>query len=313
MLKMRNLGILSLGALLLMQACGSEASYETTESGVQYRFITDAGGETPQDGEVLTLNMRYVDAEDSVLFDSNDQGAPVPIQYNDTLWRNSGSIEEGFRMLKKGDSLEMKVKAEELYAKTFGVPVPDGVDGSSDVTFYIGVVDVQSEDEYREHQMKQYERQQEELSKRMDGQLDEDVEQIDAYLSENNINAQQTESGLRYVIKKEGSGKKPSSGDTVKVEYTGKLLNGEVFDSSIESVAKENDIYNEGRTYEPLEFVHDQGMMIPGFDEGVAYLGEGGEAQLFIPSPLGYGERAAGEKIQPFSILVFDIKVVEVQ
>jgi FKBP-type peptidyl-prolyl cis-trans isomerase len=130
-------------------------------------------------------------------------------------------------------------------------------------------------------------------------QLKDDIEIIEQYLAENNITAQSTESGLRYVIELEGSGDHPEPGDNVKVHYTGTLLDGTKFDSSLDR-------------NEPLEFAIGRRQVIQGWDEGIALLKPGGKGTLFIPSPLAYGERGAGGVIAPNSVLKFDVELVEV-
>lgn len=79
------------------------------------------------------------------------------------------------------------------------------------------------------------------------------------------------------------------SGDRVSVDYTGTLQNGKVFDTSIESVAKQNDIYMPGRQYKPLPFTVGKGEMIQGFDEGVIGMKVGETKILTIPPEKGYG------------------------
>ena len=80
-----------------------------------------------------------------------------------------------------------------------------------------------------------------------------------------------------------GDSRVVKTGDTVQVDYTGKLENGTVFDTSIEEVAKQADIYVNGRTYAPLTFVAGAGQMIKGFDEGVIGMKVGEEKTITIP------------------------------
>ncbi len=130
-------------------------------------------------------------------------------------------------------------------------------------------------------------------------QMDKDIEIIDQYLKDNNIAAQSTESGLRYVIEVEGSGNNPESGQNVSVHYTGMLLNGTKFDSS----------HDRGN---PLPFAIGQGQVIQGWDEGIALLKKGGKGTLYIPSPLAYGPRGAGADIPPNAVLKFEVELVDV-
>ncbi len=79
-------------------------------------------------------------------------------------------------------------------------------------------------------------------------------------------------------------------GDTVRVHYVGRHETGEVFDTSREDVAKENDLYDERREYEPLEFTAGAGEVVEGFDEGLLGMEEGEEDDIEVPPEKGYGE-----------------------
>jgi FKBP-type peptidyl-prolyl cis-trans isomerase len=299
-MKLRNFFTLAaFAATLMLSACdtGSENTFETTETGLQYSFVEEGEGDMPEVGQILLLNMTYTTADDSLLFSTDQQGGPVPIEV-DTA--SQGPVQEGFNMLQAGDSVIFKVNAEALFVNTFETQVPDFIDPQSDITFNIGVEDVMSQEDFRAYQMEMMRKQQEEMLAQQSEQMAIDSTKIEDYLSQNNIDAQATESGLRYTIQQEGSGISPSPGDTVYVHYTGKLLDGEQFDSS----------YDRG---EPLAFPIGQGMVIPGWDEGIALLQEGGEATLYIPSPLAYGPRARGNVIKENSILVFDVELVDVK
>ena len=107
----------------------------------------------------------------------------------------------------------------------------------------------------------------------------------------------QTRSGLQYMVLKEGTGIKPGPTDTVTVHYTGKLIDGTVFDSSVER--------NEPASF-PLDGV------IPGWTEGLQLMSEGSKYRLFIPSELAYGSNGAGDLILPNSTLIFDVELIKV-
>lgn len=109
-----------------------------------------------------------------------------------------------------------------------------------------------------------------------------------------------TASGLEYVEVVAGTGAQAQTGKIVQVHYTGKFLNGKVFDSSIPRG-------------EPLEFRLGAGRVIKGWDEGIALMKVGGKAILTIPPQLAYGERGAGGVIPPNATLVFDVELVGVK
>ena len=108
----------------------------------------------------------------------------------------------------------------------------------------------------------------------------------------------QTKSGLQYMVLKEGTGVKPGPTDKVTVHYTGKLIDGTVFDSSVENG-------------EPVTFPLDG--VIPGWTEGLQLMSEGSKYRLFIPSELAYGSKGAGDKILPNSTLIFDVELIKVE
>lgn len=111
---------------------------------------------------------------------------------------------------------------------------------------------------------------------------------------------QSTPDGLEYWDIKVGSGATAKPGDTVSVQYTGWLLDGKKFDSSVDR-------------HEPFSFTLGQGQVIKGWDEGVAGMKVGGKRQLRIPPSLGYGSRGAGGVIPPNATLIFDVELVGVQ
>ena len=149
------------------------------------------------------------------------------------------------------------------------------------------------------------------LEKERVEQAEKDKKAIMAYLGKNNISACSTQTGLFYCIDQPCEGVAITKGKTVKVHYTGKLLDGTIFDTSLESVAKANNTYNANRKYEPLEIKAGLGQVIPGFDEGLLLLKKAQKARFFIPSALAYGKKQLGI-IVPNSVLLFEIEVVDV-
>ena len=119
---------------------------------------------------------------------------------------------------------------------------------------------------------------------------------MDKYIADNKIMAKPTTSGLIYIETKKGSGANPNVTDIVTVHNTGKLLDGTVFDSSVERG-------------QPAEFALNQ--VIPGWTEGLQLMKKGGKAQLLIPSSIAYGPRGAGERIPPYSPLLFEVELID--
>lgn len=125
-----------------------------------------------------------------------------------------------------------------------------------------------------------------------------------------------SKTGLEYVITKKGNGKKPTNGQNVYIHYAGFLENGQLFDSSIESVCQTFGTFDANRAaqngYQPIPFqAGRKDGMIPGFIEGLEKLSFGDKAVLFIPSKLGYGEAGAGGVIPPNANIIFEIELLE--
>ena len=119
-------------------------------------------------------------------------------------------------------------------------------------------------------------------------------EQILEYLQQNQLSASSTPSGLFYIIEETGTDPKPTSTSEVTIDYHGYLLDGTVFDSSVDRG-------------EPLTISLTQ--TIAGWREGIPLFGTGGRGTIFIPASLGYGSRGSGA-IPPNAVIAFDIRLI---
>lgn len=130
-----------------------------------------------------------------------------------------------------------------------------------------------------------------------EGQLN--LESGNAFLEENKSRegVNTTASGLQYEVITEGTGPKPSADDRVRVHYHGTLIDGTVFDSSVDRG-------------EPAVF--GVGQVIPGWTEALQLMPVGSKWKIYIPSDLGYGERGAGADIGPNTALIFEVELLEI-
>jgi len=305
----KSIVAVSLVAMLLV-ACSTT---KETKSGFKYNVVRAGDGKLPATGEILILNMTFKDAKDSVWSDSRKADFPTMVQKQDSVPQGD-IVLEIFQMLTKGDSVTFQVSSKDLFEKTFKSPIPAGVDSLGLFTFQIGVTDVISEEDAKKMQTEFMAKLNEKEALKQQEQLAIDTVLIDAYLKEKSIVAQKTASGLRYVIEKKGKGYNAMPGQTVRVNYSGFLLDGRCFDSSIESVARANNVYNEARApYEPIEIVLGYRQVIQGWEEAISLMNKGSKMTFFIPSGLAYGPQQRSELILANSVLKFDMELVDIK
>jgi FKBP-type peptidyl-prolyl cis-trans isomerase FklB len=144
-------------------------------------------------------------------------------------------------------------------------------------------------------QMYMQQKQEEELKNQYSAEIEEGKAFLDSISKAPGVNL--TESGLRYEVIVMGEGSKPVETDTVRVHYTGTLLDGTIFDSSVDRG-------------EPVEFPVTG--VIKGWVEALQLMPVGSKFRLYIPYELAYGARGAGATIRPFSTLVFDVELLEI-
>ncbi|MBQ2539198.1 MAG: FKBP-type peptidyl-prolyl cis-trans isomerase [Bacteroidales bacterium] len=144
----------------------------------------------------------------------------------------------------------------------------------------------------------EFEKRQRAEQDKMMASKDDNIAAGKKFLTENALNKSiyTTKSGLQYKIVKKGNGKKPKATDKVRVHYTGTLIDGTKFDSSIDRG-------------EPMEFPLNA--VIPGWTEGLQLMDEGSKYILYIPYNLGYGDQPAGI-IPPGSTLIFEVELLKI-
>lgn len=290
-MSIRNLGTAAL-LMAILASCGKNR-VQVADSGLKYQIHEqNEQARKAKVGDIMTLQLILKNGKDSVLRDTHKEPAPLQIMLQVPPFK--GAFEEGLAMLGKGDSATFYVSADSLFSKAMQ-PMPPGVTKGSDISFTVKINDVQNEQEFTK-------------ARQLAGEKQKTIDEkkIADYLAKNGLTdkAQKTESGLYYVITQPGPGPKPSRGDNVKVHYTGKLLDGKVFDSSLNNPRNPQN--------KPIEFQVGIGMVIPGWDEGLQLIPKGSKATFIIPSGLAYGPQGSPPVIPGNSVLVFDVELIDV-
>lgn len=296
---MNKITILLGSALLVgLTSCNKSKyeGYETAENGLSYKFYThDEKGTKVVEGDGVAF--RYIFklmSNDSVLVNSANASQDGSGVTKFIMPKSSfqGSLEDAMMMMAVNDSASFIVSADSFYLKTQKAPsLPPFLKPGDMLKVEIKMVEIKTKKELEENQKQQ----EAEMAKMAEGEKP----QIAQYVSDKKITTTPTASGLYYTETAKGKGALVKAGNEVTVNYTGKLLNGTEFDSSV------------GKP-EPFKFIVGQGMVIPGWDEALQLMAKGGKATLLIPSNLGYGARGAGGVIPPFAPLVFEIELLDI-
>jgi len=296
----KNLVFLTVAALAF---AGCNGGFKKGDNGMMYKIYTDKPGATIKTGDFVSLNLTAKTDKDSLLGSSYEMGRPAQLLVAKPLYK--GDLYSGLMLLSEGDSAALKIDADTSFKKS-SQPKPPGFKGRYiNYTFKIEKVIAKGNlpDKAFQEKIGQF------FKAEGDKARAAEPVKIKKYIADNNLKVITTPSGLNYVITQVGSGEKIALGDTAVVDYTGKRLNGKVFDTSIKEVAqKEIKPFDKMRPYQPIKIEVGKKAVIPGWDEGLQLLSKGEKATLIIPSALAYGEQGYGP-IAPFSTLVFDVEL----
>jgi|AntAceMinimDraft_17_1070374.scaffolds.fasta_scaffold02919_9 FKBP-type peptidyl-prolyl cis-trans isomerase len=278
-------------------ACNSQKSkypgFEKAESGLYYQFyVSNDDSVKASTGDILSMDLIYR-TEDSVLFNNKEFGNPVRIQLKEPDFK--GDFLEGLAMMSVGDSATFIVSADSFFLKTARMKtLPEFIDTGNILYFDVKLNKITTKDEFELEKKLEIEKRQVMMEKNKT----EEPMKLEKYIADNKITVKPSENGLYYIELKKGTGTKAELGKKVKVHYTGTLLDGTKFDSSLDR----------GK---PFEFQLGAGQVIKGWEEGIAMMRAGGKAKLIIPSDLAYG--AGRGPIPPYATLIFDVELIGVE
>ncbi|NVO18273.1 MAG: FKBP-type peptidyl-prolyl cis-trans isomerase [Bacteroidetes bacterium] len=269
-----------------------------TETGVYYLEEKPGAGRLIQKGDIVKMDFTVLTIEEKKVFSTLDRKQPISFEFGQPF--DTKGLDEGIGKMKKGTKARIVVPS----AVGFGERGRKDMNGNeiiapySPVIYDVEIVDIQTKAQHEKEVADKA------AKDKAEAKVAEAKEPglIQSYMKDKNISARPSASGLYYIEKVKGKGPHAAKGKTVSVHYTGHLLDGTVFDTSLK-----------GNPAKPYEFVLGAGQVIQGWDEGIALMNEGGKATLIVPSKLGYGSNGSGSVIKPFSPLVFDVELVKVK
>lgn len=288
--------ILALAAISIV-ACNTNKSkdgFTKLPNGLEIKFTEDKSGNKADSGSMAMINI-VVKVNDSVVFDSKQMNGDKPVAQQIQPSRVAADLMAGFMQMSEGDKAIFRLPVDSVFPTNNPQSRPPFIKANDTMYYAVEMVS-----------LKTVKQQEEEKTKKQA----EEGTVLEKYLKDNNITTAKTPSGMYIIHKSEGSGATPENGKLVTMNYTGRLLDGTVFDT------------NEDPKFghkEPFKFVIGQGQVIKGWDEGVATMKKGGKAKFIIPSSLAYGERDnPGNPNNPkgipaFSTLEFDVTLVNIE
>jgi FKBP-type peptidyl-prolyl cis-trans isomerase len=303
---MSKISLILLTAVVLF--CSCEQSFKKGDKGLEYKLISRGSGPTVKPGEFMQMQICQFTNDgkkDTILNDTRNRSGAVIEPFD----KNSVPPEyfNILAQMKKGDSLVIRMLVDSLFSKNMAQMPPFFKKGNY-FTTTVSLVNIFKTREQADSAM---------TASMIEGRkkdsiesiatLSKDDKTIQDFLKKNNVKTTKTSSGVYVEILTQGVGPMIDTTVVVKTNYTGKTLNGKVFDSNTDP-AKGN--------VEPLSVNMTSDMslgtsVIKGWVDGLKLLNKGSKARFYIPSPLGYGKQQMGEDLLPNSILVFEVEILD--
>ena len=257
-------------------------------SGLYFTETKKGSGQKPKLGDIARFHFKVSDVSGNEYYSSFEQ---EPMRWESGKEFDNAGATEALTLMSKGS------KATAIVPSSIGFGERGRgqmVAPYTSLVYEFEMLDFMTKAQYEKEQEAKKKKAEEDAAKAKN----EEMGLLQKYIRDNNITVQPTPSGLYYIETKKGSGASPVVGKTVKVHYTGTLLNGTKFDSSVDRG-------------QPFEFVLGQGQVIKGWDEGIGLMKKGGKATLIIPSAIAYGEAGRMPTIPPSAPLVFDVELID--
>ncbi|MFM2225371.1 MAG: hypothetical protein RJA07_1573 [Bacteroidota bacterium] len=253
--------------------------------GLGYQFFSEhSANKKIKNGDIILYQLILKNDVDSIIIDTKKEFGEQQLMIGKSEFK--GDLMNGLKLAHENDSVLFLISTNKLYKKN----IPFFAHANTFMKFYFKINHVFTKEELNQYQMKQFNK-----------QIIFDDSILINYFTQNKNIPQKIKSGLYVDLKTKGIGGDLRKGDSIKVNYTGRLISGEIFDSNTEK--KFGHI-------EPFGFVVGMGNVIKGWDEALTLMQRGGKATFYIASPYAYGSKKMGT-IPTNSILIFDVEVLK--
>ncbi len=291
---------------LLFTAC-KQTDFKKTKEGFPYKIFSNGKGDKIMPGNFVSLH-RTIKLKDSILQTTYGAAPQVmPIPKDSSIKGND--LAQMLLDARKGDSIQINQPVDSILHQNPQAAQDPFLtkNRGQNIVYIFKVVDVYKTEEEAFSLMEKENIEAFNKQPEVAAQRKKDEASIEQYLKEHNVQAQRTPWGAYLQVLSPGTGPKPKLGQFVMLRYTGKDLNGTVFDAS----------EKHGGQLLPLQVGANQS--IYGFEDGVKQLSKGAKAVIYVPSVLGYGQQGGGvdpqtkqQVINPNENLVFEVEVVDI-
>lgn len=305
---MRKISLLLLVSVVAFTACTQ--NYKKGEEGMQYKIIASGKGDTVKVGQFMEIHFTSIlsggGKKDSVLSSTREQGAPQIVPFDSA--NLPPAYFKIFKQLKKGDSVSTKTLVDSLFKKQ-PEQMPPFMKKGQFIYTNIKLVNIYKTQEEADKARQAGMAAAEAAAKiKADALVKEDDKTLAAYLAKNNIKATKSEKGTYVQIIQAGTGAMLDTNVVVKIWYTGKTLDGKIFDSNTDPAKGKMDPLT-------VNLTNDMSIgngVITGMVEGLKMMQKGTKGKMYIPSGLAYGARGAGADIPPNANLIFEVEVMDI-
>ncbi len=308
---MRKISYLFLATAVIFSAC-KDASFKKGEDGMEYKIIANGKGDLLKQGEFMEIQFTSVISgagrKDSVLNSSRDQGGAQIMPFDST--NLPPAYLQIFKQLKKGDSVATRTSTDTIIKKQGqGQELPSFIKKGMFIYTNIKLVNIYKTQAEADSARKLIMAAAEAAAKvKATALAKEDDKTIAAYLAKNNITATKTTNGVYVKTTQAGTGALLDSTVFAKVMYTGKTLDGKMFDSNVDPSKGHTDPLNVNLTND----MSLGGGVIPGMTEALKTMQKGTKATMYIPSGLAYGPRAQSAELPANANLMFDVEIIDI-
>ncbi|MEY2830360.1 MAG: hypothetical protein RIQ33_2218 [Bacteroidota bacterium] len=279
--------LLAISFLITTQSISgfSKQSIKKNKSQLNHFFFTEnKQNRNIVKGDIILYQLILKNDVDSTVIDTKKEFGEQQLEITTSEFK--GDLMDALKLAHEGDSVLFLISTNKLYKKN----IPFFAHKNTYMKFYFKINHVFTKNQLQQHLMMTF-----------DQQIKIDDSTLTNFFNHSKNIPQRIKPGLYIDLKEKGIGGDLRKGDSIKVNYTGKLINGEVFDSNTEK--------RFGHV-EPFKFVVGIGNVIKGWDEALMMMQRGGKATFYIASPYAYGSKKMGS-IPANSILIFDVEVLK--